>query len=274
MVGRDPVADVIAAIFVPGALLKQEFLTHSFRGDRFFSQSKQRSVTEDRMAMTGSIAEVFGSIQGEGIYLGKKQIFVRFYGCNLEYCKFCDTQLGSFKKYESYDLLDYLKLHSNGSRFISLTGGEPLVQKNFLKELLLLIKQEGFKTYLETNATLPLALKDIIDYIDIIAMDFKFPSSTGLRDFWQEHTRFLRIALQREVFVKAVICNSTDLSDLKKAIEILSDFNRSIPFILQPNSFEFNRLLMNKIKEFQRYSLEFLSDVRIIPQMHKAMGVE
>ena len=129
-------------------------------------------------------------------------------------------------------------------------------------------------TYLETNATLPEALKEVIDYIDIIAMDFKFPSSTGLRDLWQEHESFLKIASQKEVFVKAVICNSTDLADLKKATQLLSNFNQSIPFILQPNSYEINKVLMDKIQEFQNFSLKFLSDVRVIPQMHKLVGVK
>ncbi len=224
--------------------------------------------------MKAKIAEVFQSIQGEGTYLGEKQIFIRFYGCNLNHCRFCDTRLYSFKEYESYELFSHLKSHSNDFHSISLTGGEPLAQKDFLKEFLPLVKQEGLTTYLETNATLPEALKDIIDYTDIIALDFKFPSSTGLREFWQEHEAFLRIASQKEAFVKAVICYTTELADLRKAVELLSNFNRNVPFILQPNSFEFNKLLMDKIQEFKRYSLRFLSDVRIIPQMHKVVGVK
>jgi len=224
--------------------------------------------------MKARIAEVFQSVQGEGVYLGERQIFIRFYGCNLNHCRFCDTQLYSFEEYEASDLFRYLKSGFKGIDSISLTGGEPLVQRYFLKEFLPLIKQEGFKTYLETNATLPGALRYIIDYIDIIAMDFKLPSSTGLRDFWQEHRRFLRIASQREVFIKAVICNTTKLEDLKKALQLLSDFNREIPLILQPNSFEMDTLLMNKIQEFQRFSLGFISDVRVIPQMHRLVGVK
>ena len=193
---------------------------------------------------------------------------------NLNNCKFCDTQLYSFKEYESCDLLNYIQSSFNDSHFISLTGGEPLVQNDFLKEFLPLIKKAGFKIYLETNATLPKALRDIIDYVDIIAMDFKFPSSTGLKNFWLEHEEFLSIASQSEAFIKAVICNTTELSDLKRAVELLSDFNRRIPFILQPNSYEFDRLLLDKIQDFRRFAMEFLSDVRVIPQMHKLAGIK
>ena len=223
--------------------------------------------------MKGKIAEVFQSIQGEGVYIGEKQIFIRFYGCNLNHCRFCDTRLNTFKEYEPFDLLRCLTSDFNGSHFVSLTGGEPLVQKDFLKEFLPLLKQGGFKIYLETNATLPEALSDVIDYIDIIAMDFKLPSSTGLRNFWQEHERFLSIASQKEFFVKAVICQNTDLLDLEKAMQLLSNFNQNCPFILQPNSFENSRMLTDKIKEFQRLSLESLSDVRVLPQAHRLMGI-
>ncbi len=223
--------------------------------------------------MKGRIAEVFESIQGEGVYLGERQIFIRFYGCNLNQCKFCDTRLDEFKEYEPYELFSHLKSYSNNFHSVSLTGGEPLMQKDFLKEFLPLVKQKGLTTYLETNATLPSALKDIIDYTDIIAMDFKLPSSTGLREFWQEHKAFLDIASRGKVFVKAVICHDTDVADLKKAVELLSDFNQNIPFILQPNSFELNRWLMDKIQGFKEYSLRFLSDVRVIPQVHKLAGI-
>ena len=223
--------------------------------------------------MKAKIAEVFDSIQGEGLYLGERQIFMRFFGCNLN-CKFCDTKLDTFKEYEPDDLFNCLKSSFNGIRSISLTGGEPLIQKDFLKEFLPLVKRAGYRTYLETNATLPEALKEIIDYVDIIAMDFKFPSSTGLKDFWQEHRRFLEIASKKKVFVKAVICNSTDLVDLRRAIELLSNFNQDIPFILQPNSFEISKSLINKLWEFQRDSLDLLSDVRLIPQMHKLLAVK
>jgi organic radical activating enzyme len=243
--------------------------------------------------MKAKIAEIFNSIQGEGIYLGENQIFIRFYGCNLNQCIFCDTQLDSsrtfpcgealreyrkvrdsFKEYKPYDLFEHLKLYTGDFRCISLTGGEPLVQKDFLKEFLPLVKQRGYKTYLETNATLPQALEDIIEFIDIIAMDFKFSSSTGMRDFWQEHEMFLKIALQKDVFVKAVICHTTDVEDLKKAVKLISNFNHDITFVLQPNSFEVTKSLMNKIEEYRRYALEFLSNVRVIPQVHKLVGVK
>lgn len=155
---------------------------------------------------------------------------------------------------------------------ISLTGGEPLLQKDFLNELLPLIRPLSIKIYLETNGILFKELSAVINYLDIIAMDIKLPSSTGLGDFWDEHKRFLEIVSKKKVFIKIVISNSTELGDLKKAIDLVDSFNKDIPFVLQPNSFEINEKLMIKVRDFQRFCLNTLSDVRIIPQMHNELG--
>ena len=143
--------------------------------------------------MKGKISEIFDSIQGEGLYLGERQIFVRFFGCNLG-CKFCDTKPGRFIEYEPQELLEEIKLYPKDCHSISFTGGEPLVQKDFLKEVLGLTKKQGYINYLETNGTLSDALNEVIEYLDIVAMDLKLPSSTGLEYFWEAHSKFLKIA--------------------------------------------------------------------------------
>ena len=108
------------------------------------------------------IKEIFQSIQGEALYIGEKQIFIRFCGCNLS-CKYCDTD---FKKDEEVKIFGLDKQLSNpvsaeklleiiknyDAKTISLTGGEPLLQTDFLREFLPLTNK---KIYLETNGTLP-----------------------------------------------------------------------------------------------------------------------
>ncbi len=222
--------------------------------------------------MKGNIAEVFKSIQGEGLYQGINQIFVRLFGCNLN-CQFCDTKLEHFIQYHPEDLFQEIKQYQADVHSISFTGGEPLLQEDFLKEILLLTSHYGYKNYLQTNGTLPDTLEQVIGYVDIVAMDFKLPSSTGLSDFWALHKEFLRIALKKEVFIKAVICDSTHLDDLEKTIDLIVGFDKNIPFILQPNFFQMDENLMEKINNFQRLALSSLSDVRIIPQMHKLLNL-
>lgn len=222
--------------------------------------------------MKGKVAEVFESIQGEGIYAGVKQIFIRFYGCNLG-CQFCDTKLNHYEKYSSLELLNKIQRFSQPYHSVCFTGGEPLWQKDFLKEILSFVVPQNITTYLETNGTLFNGLSEVLDNIDIISMDIKLPSSTGLDEFWEEHKKFLKLALNKEVFVKTVICLDTSEEDLRSCVELIADFKKDIPFILQPNSNELTRELMDKLWEFQKVAGEALDEVRVIPQMHKLIGV-
>ncbi|MCX5680766.1 MAG: 7-carboxy-7-deazaguanine synthase QueE [Candidatus Omnitrophica bacterium] len=133
--------------------------------------------------MNAKISEIFKSIQGEGKYLGVSQVFVRFFGCSLN-CKICDTPYakGNSAEYEEYTsgkLLSEIRRLSQGIHSVSLSGGEPLEQKDFLKSFLPLLKKQGMKTYLETNGVLFENLKEVIKHVDIVAMDMKLPSATG-----------------------------------------------------------------------------------------------
>lgn len=232
-----------------------------------------KQTLKTRSIIKGKIAEIFQSIQGEGVYAGIRQIFVRFYGCNLN-CKFCDTKLSYFDKYSSLDLFNNIMKIGSDFHSVCFTGGEPLLQKDFLKEILRLVKNQGIKTYLETNATLPEAFLEVKDDIDIIAMDIKLPSSTKDRDYWSEHRDFLSAAQEKDVFVKIVICEDTQEKDLKYALGLISKVNSNIPLVLQPNSYELGARLFKKLSDFQEICFEHLADVRIMPQLHKLMGVK
>jgi len=223
--------------------------------------------------MKGRVSEVFESIQGEGIYLGEKQIFVRFFGCNLN-CKFCDTKLDAFCEYEPRELLGDLQQRRGNCHSVSFTGGEPLFQKDFLKETLKLTKVSGFRNYLETNGTLPDALGEIIEYVDIVAMDLKLPSSTGLNNFWDAHRRFLKIATQKEVFLKAVICQATEEKDLEEGIKFISEVNKTIVLVLQPNSYEDINSVRKKCEELKAKCIKAGITACVIPQMHKIVGIK
>ncbi len=223
--------------------------------------------------MKGRITEVFDSVQGEGLYVGEKQLFVRFFGCNLK-CRFCDTRLDSFMEYDPEELFEELRLYQDQYHSISFTGGEPLLQKDFLKEVLKLTRKHGLRNYLETNGTLSSELKEVIDFVDIVAMDIKLPSSTEDFPYWRTHRRFLEIASLKDVFIKMVVCHSTYVEDVINALDLIKEVNPTATIILQPDSNEPFIDLDSKIEYFKILSERRSLATCTIPQMHKFMGIK
>jgi organic radical activating enzyme len=226
--------------------------------------------------MNAKILEIFRSIQGEGKYVGVPQVFVRFFECNM-HCVWCDTpaSIGDGKRaYKELRLEDALRqvnaLYEN-AHSVSITGGEPLLQKDFLKSFCHALHREGKRIYLDTNGTLPRALAETIRDIDIIAMDIKLPSSTQQKAFWGEHKEFLKVARQKEVFIKAVISLNTSLKDVLKSAKLVAAIDPEILFILQPNYLDMKKGIIDQCAGYQKLCAKILKDVRILPQVHKFM---
>ena len=230
------------------------------------------------MPVKGNVIEVFGSVQGEGKYAGVQQVFVRLAGCNLN-CVWCDSSHARDPKASGAQEKDPLEVWAEieqnwrGSHSVSFTGGEPLLQTEFLKEIMAILKVYKTRVYLETNGTLPDALKEVIDDVDIVSMDIKLPSSTGCAGYWDEHVEFLRVAWGKDVFIKTVISSGTTMEDMVRAVEMISKGDPAIPLFLQPNYFDNNSGVIHKCREFQQYALNYLSDVRVIPQIHKFLNI-
>ena len=224
--------------------------------------------------MKGRVAEIFDSVQGEGIYLGERQLFVRFFGCNLS-CLYCDTKLYRFVEYEPYELFSEIALYGdNEIHSVSFTGGEPLLQYEFLREVMTLTRANGYRNYLETNGTLSGELEQVIKYVDIVAMDIKLPSSSGMGWLWGLHQRFLQVASKKEVLIKIIVSSNSQEEELQHALSLIRKVNPAAIVILQPNSFEDVGGLKEKLDKFQEMC--FLGGVTacIIPQMHNIIGVK
>lgn len=226
------------------------------------------------------ILEIFCSVQGEGKYAGVKQVFVRFSECNLT-CEWCDTPVdavigGLSKELTVEQVRAEVAALWDHCHSVSLTGGEPLLQKDFIRAIAPLWRADGKKIYLDTNGTLAAALAETIDVLDIVAMDIKLPSSTKCRPFWREHEEFLQVARQSpavELFIKTIISNETVKPDVEEMVKILARQKQSLTLILQPNSFELRTGVVDKCLEFQNYCLEYLPDVRLVPQLHKFLNL-
>ena len=236
------------------------------------------------------VTEIFSSIQGEGPYVGVRQIFLRLPKCNLS-CPYCDTEIKVSEQFrvelvpgtrifsmlknpipldELLDLLqtyDFSKHHS-----LSVTGGEPLLWVDELQVLLPLLKEKGIDIYLETNGTLPVELLQILPMVDIISMDLKLPFDS--RTFWDVHEAFLRYSTQKEIFVKIVVNQATNWKDLQNARDLIARVDPAILTILQPvtpmQGIQAPR--PQQLLEWQSFLLERIINVRVIPQTHVLIG--
>jgi len=228
--------------------------------------------------MNAKIYEIFQSTQGEGKYLGVGQVFVRFFECNI-HCSWCDTpnSIGDttrhYKEYSIDELLAEIQRLWGGSHSVSLTGGEPLVQADVIKELIPRLRAERMAIHLETNGILPDELAKVIDGVDVIAMDIKLPSSTDCKPYWAEHEAFLKIAKTKDVFIKVVISEKTTREEVERAADLVARVAPETLFILQPNFFDMKNGIVAKCNSFQKDCRQKLHDVRIIPQVHKFLKV-
>ncbi len=146
------------------------------------------------------------------------------------------------------------------------------MQAAFLSTWLPSVKNR-FRIYLETNGILHEAMKNLRGSIDVVSMDFKLPSATGLRPFWEEHSRFLAAAADAgAVFVKAVVTRDTSRDDVARSARLIAGQNPSIPFVLQPAAGPLAPDI-NMLVDYQDAALGITRDVRVIPQVHKILMV-
>ncbi|HTY90998.1 MAG TPA: 7-carboxy-7-deazaguanine synthase QueE [Methanocella sp.] len=241
--------------------------------------------------MKSPIREIFLSAQGEGPYVGYRQLFVRFPKCNLE-CLYCDTpkdwgpqskcrvETGpdKFVDYEnplsSEQLLGVIKLYER-VHSVSLTGGEPLLYAKFIKEL----KSSKFPLYLETNMTLPDGAKEVKDVVKYVSGDFKLKNQCDWKGrydkYFNDMARSFSILRQtsfRDCFCKIIVSEDIDREDMMHAIDQVKDCITEL--ILQPvtPAGGVEAASPKLLLELQDMALEKVENVRIIPQTHKIWG--
>jgi 7-carboxy-7-deazaguanine synthase len=166
---------------------------------------------------------------------------------------------------------------------ISLTGGEPLLQAEFLKNFLPEIRDRTqLPIYLETGGHRPTELQAILSNLDLVGMDLKLPSVSG-ETHWQAHQTFLSSCYDAgvEVFCKLIISQATQLAELEQAAQLVAQVSPKIPVFLQPVtplttalSPTANHLppTPEQVLAWQALMKTLLSSVRVIPQTHKAIG--
>jgi organic radical activating enzyme len=251
--------------------------------------------------LTASLIEIFSAIQGEGLNVGTRQLFIRFALCDLR-CHFCDSthtwsvpkecrveQTPGHRDFETYPnpvpgslLLQWVDrqnqpgLHDS----LTLTGGEPLLHAPFLVEFLPQLRQSAkLPVYLETGGHRPEQLAMLLPYLDSVGMDIKLPSVSG-EDRWQAHGKFLRLChnASLEVFVKVIVDCNTDPAELELSAQLVADVSPKIPVFLQPATpVEASKQPVvspspEQILAWQTLMKRVLSSVRVVPQTHKMIS--
>ncbi len=199
------------------------------------------------------ITEIFYSLQGESTLVGFPTVFVRLTGCPLR-CGYCDTEY-AFQGGE-WMTLDAImeKLSGYQSRYVTVTGGEPLAQKNCLP-LLQALCDAGYLVSLETSGALDISATDPRV---IRVMDLKTPGSGEVERNLYENIDYLQAQDQ----VKFVICSQSDYQWTKEKIEEY-DLSGRCEILLSPSH--------NKqdATELAEWILEDRLPVRMQLQLHK-----
>lgn len=200
------------------------------------------------------IAEIFYSLQGEGVRQGAPCLFVRLSGCNLS-CRWCDTKeaLGEgIPMSEDYILEQCWR---QNPRYVCITGGEPLLQADALLPLLASLKKRGTIIDIETNGTIDFT--PVQQYASV-CMDVKCPSSG------EKSELALLSKIRPEDSVKFVVA---DVDDCRYAHEVMDRYPVAGPVFFSP-------VFGADTAPIVRYILVNSLPVRFQVQLHKVLGVK
>jgi 7-carboxy-7-deazaguanine synthase len=159
------------------------------------------------------ITEIFHSLQGEADTAGVPTVFVRLTGCPLR-CQYCDTAY-AFHGGEWWETAAILaRVHELGTRYVCVTGGEPLAQKG-CTQLLTLLCDAGLRVSLETSGAMSLAE---VDPRVIKVVDVKTPGSGE-----EPRNRYDELgSLSDKDLIKFVICDRNDYEWSRERVRSLT----------------------------------------------------
>jgi organic radical activating enzyme len=285
----------------------------------------------ERVRNTAPVLEVFGSIQGEGAFVGEPQTFLRLRGCPLR-CRWCDTPGswrvgagplarvvvrteshldpdGSVESPQTYGAPSDRDVRREPAwatafqalcwisaaegpypRTISVTGGEPLLWPDFLIELRRLAGDR--RIHLETAGAHPETLARVRDSVDHLSVDLKLPSTLDApvtvdevdgeptprtaAEWRAVRHRVLALVRNRDACAKLVLPGGVPPAEVEELLDDVARIARELPVFLQPatpigtatapDEHEL-RLAIDAAEEREL-------NVRVVPQVHRLLGVE
>lgn len=163
------------------------------------------------------VVEIFDSIDGEGIRTGQAVTFIRLAGCNLR-CSYCDTEYAiSYDNCEFEEMAIPQILERVHFKYVTLTGGEPLIHKG-VKDLIFALTDKGIEVNIETNGAVdigPFRMDNMF-----FTVDYKLPSSgEENKMLWDNFKN-----LTKNDVVKFVVGSRDDVNKMREVTKKLTKF--------------------------------------------------
>lgn len=208
--------------------------------------------------MALKIYEIFHSLQGETSRIGMPTVFVRLTGCPMR-CTYCDTEY-AFSGGGNMEIEDILqKVAEFGTKFVTVTGGEPLAQKACYA-LLKTLCDAGYSVSLETGGAMDIAP---VDARVSIILDIKTPASNEEKNMRWDNLN--HISAKDEI--KFVLCNRADYDWAKTKLTELK-LTEKCPVLFSPSYHDL------KAEELANWVLADRLPVRMQIQLHKILWGE
>ncbi|MEM4310880.1 MAG: 7-carboxy-7-deazaguanine synthase QueE [Nitrososphaerales archaeon] len=218
------------------------------------------------------VSEIFYSIQGEGINIGKPAVFLRTYYCNLNCC-WCDSKYTWENQSKAKEGIDYFNLSPEDliyeiakypCKHLVITGGEPLIHQNSLLKLIRRLKEMDYYIEVESNGTIK-PLKDFLDLIDCFNLSPKL-SNSGIEGRRRLKEEVLKLFTSKDkTYFKFVICERKDLDEVGEIIKLFSIKREKV--ILMPegtNTETLNRRSEWLIEECKKRGFRFSPRLHIL----------
>ena len=203
------------------------------------------------------INEIFYSIQGESSRIGMPTVFVRLTGCPMR-CTYCDTAY-AFHEGQQKEIEEIIQeIKKFDSNYVTVTGGEPLAQKNCIN-LMNQLCELGYQVSLETGGAID--IKDVHSKVKII-LDVKTPKSNeDKNNFWPN------------------LANIKPNDEIKFVIQDFEDFSWSVD-IIEKYQLNQNQILFSPVynvlanEQLAEWILKHQLNVRLQLQLHKILWGE